>query len=151
MKRFIASVLLACAFTVPAWADSSQASSAYSSAVAAIKQLGQDMGDAMIALDAEKLDRIFGEEWVTVAESGSVYTKEALLRDLRAGKRKLTWFELKPMDVQVFGDVAVIQGNVAEKRMVDGRETHIELVYSDILKKRDGRWVIVNSIGAKVK
>jgi uncharacterized protein (TIGR02246 family) len=151
MRRIIASVLLASAFTVPAWAASPQASSADSSAVDAVKQVGQDMGDAMIALDVEKLDRIFGEDWVTVGLSGNVYTKETLLRDTKAGNKKLTWFELKPIDVQVFGDVAIAQGNVAEKRIIDGKETYMELVYADILKKRDGRWVVVSSIGAKVK
>jgi uncharacterized protein (TIGR02246 family) len=151
MKRLIALVLLACAFTVPAWADSPRASSADSAAVDAVKQVGQDMGDAMIALDTEKLDRIFGDDWVTVGLSGNVSTKKTLLRDIKAGKKKLTWFELRPMDVQVFGDVAIVQGNVAEKRIIDGKEAYMELVYSDILKKREGRWVVVHSMGATIK
>ena len=151
MKRFVATVLLACAFTMPAWADSSQASSADSSAVDAVKQVGQDMGDAMIALDIDKLERIFGDDWVTVGSSGNVSTKETLLRDIKTGKKKLTWFELRPIDVQVFGDVAIAQGNVAEKRIIDGKEIYMELVYADILKKRDGRWVVVHSMGAEVK
>jgi ketosteroid isomerase-like protein len=83
--------------------------------------------------------------------SGKVFTKEALLSDIRTGKKRLTWFELRPIDVQVFGDVAIAQGNVAEKRIIDGKETYIELVYADILNKRDGRWVVVRSMGAKVK
>jgi len=151
MKRLIASVLLASTFTVPAWAASPQASSADSSAVDAVKQLGQDMGDAMIALDIDKIDRIFGDDWVTVGLSGNVSKKEMLLRDIKTGKKKLTWFELRPIDVQVFGDVAIAQGNVAEKRLIDGKEVYMELVYSDILKKRDGRWVVVHSMAAKVK
>jgi uncharacterized protein (TIGR02246 family) len=152
MKKLIASVLsVAAAFAVPVWTASSQASSADSSAVDAIRQLGQDMGDAMIALDVDKIDRIFGDDWVSVGSSGNVSTKETLLRDIKTGKKKLTWFELKPIDVQVFGDVAIAQGNVAEKRIIDGKEIYMELVYADILKKRDGRWVVVNSMGAKVK
>lgn len=151
MKRLIASVLLACAFAVPVRADSSLASSADASAVLAVKQVGQDMGDAMIALDVEKIDRIFGDDWVTIGLSGNVYKKEALLSDIKTGKKKLTWFELRPIDVQVFGDVAIAQGNVAEKRIVDGKEIYIEVVYADILNKRDGRWVVVRSMGAKVK
>ncbi|MEO6687844.1 MAG: nuclear transport factor 2 family protein [Dokdonella sp.] len=151
MKTRIASVLFALAFIAPAWAAMPHATSTDASAVAAIKQLGQDLGDAMIALDIEKLDRMYGDDWVTVGSSGTVYTKEMLLRDFKADKKKLTWFELRPMDVQVFGDVAVVEGNVAEKRIVDGKETYMEVVYSDILKKRDGRWVVVRSMGAGVK
>ena len=151
MNRLIASVVLATAFVVPAWAGSSEASSADSAAADAIRQLGQDMGDAMIALDIEKLDRMFGDDWMTIGLSGSVYTKEMLLRDIKAGKKKLTSFELSPIDVQVFGDVAIAQGGVFETRVIDGKDTDMELVYSDILKKRDGRWVVVRSMGAATK
>jgi ketosteroid isomerase-like protein len=151
MKRLIASVLLACAFGVSAWAVSSKTSSADSSAVDAVKQVGQDMGDAMIALDIEKLDRIFGDDWVTIGLSGKVFTKQMLLRDVESGKKKLVWFELGPMDVQIFGDVAIVQGNVAEKRTLDGKDTDMKLVYSDILNRRDGHWVVVRSMGANVK
>jgi uncharacterized protein (TIGR02246 family) len=151
MKRLIASVLFATVFTIPVWAATSQAPSADSSAVDAIKQLGQDMGDAMIALDMEKLDLIFGDDWLTIGKGGNVTTKETLLRDVKSGKTKLVWFELGPMDVQVFGDVAIVHGNVSEKTISDGKEIDSKAVYSDILKKRDGRWVVVRSIGAAMK
>lgn len=151
MKRLIAAVLFVSVFATVAWATSPAASSEDSSAVDAIRQVGQDMGDALIALDIEGLDRIFGDDWMTVGVSGGVYTKEALLRDVRDGKKRLTWFELGPIDVQVFGDVAIAQGYVAERRVIDGKDTRIELVYADILKRRDGRWVVVRSMGAKVK
>ena len=151
MKRLIASVLLTYTFIVAAQADTPPASAADATAVAEIRQLGQDMGDAMIALDIATIDRMFGEDWVSVGSSGSVSTKATLLDDIKTGKKKLTWFALRPIDVQVFGDVAIAQGNVAEKRVIDGKETYMELVYADILKKRDGRWVVVHSMGAKVK
>ncbi len=109
------------------------------------------MGDAMVALDIDKIDQIFGDDWVSVGSSGGVSTKRMLLNDVKTGKKRLTWFELRPIDVQVFGEVAIAQGNVAEKRFVDGREIYMELVYADILKRRDGRWVVVQSMGAKVR
>lgn len=151
MKRFIASVLFAAALVVPAWADSPQASASEAADVAAIKQLGQDMGVAMVALDVATIDKMFGDDWVSAGSTGKVHTKASLLDDIKTGKKKLTWFELRPIDVQVFGDVAIAQGNVAEKRMIDGKEVYMELVYADIMKRRDGRWVVVNSMGAKVK
>lgn len=152
MKRLIASVLLAGAlFTIPLWAASPPGSSADSSVADTIRQAGQDMGDAMIALDVEKLDRIFGDEWVTIDSTGGIYTKEMLLSNIKAGKKRLMWFELRPIDVQVFGDIAIAQGNVAEKRIIDGKETTFEVVYADIWKKRDGRWVAVRSAISKVE
>jgi ketosteroid isomerase-like protein len=151
MKRLIASVLLASALTLTAWTVSAQQQRESSSDIDAVKQIGQDMGDALIALDIEKLDRMFGDDWMTIGLSGGVYTKETLLRDVKAGKKKLTWFELGPIDVQVFGDTAIAQGRVAEKRIIDGKSTDMDLVYADILKKRDGRWVVVRSMGAAIE
>jgi hypothetical protein len=53
--------------------------------------------------------------------------------------------------MQVFGETAIAQGKVSEKRVIDGKETYMELVYADILRKRDGRWVVVQGMGAKIE
>ncbi|MEO8672363.1 MAG: nuclear transport factor 2 family protein [Tahibacter sp.] len=151
MKKLIATVLLASLFNTAACAASSPASPVDASAVDAVKQLGQVMGDAMIARDVDKLDRIFGDDWVTIGLAGNVYTKEALLRDIKAGKNQLVWFDMGPMDVRIFGDVAIVQGDVTEKRINDGQEHDSKAIYSDILKMRDGHWVVVRSMGAALK
>ncbi|WP_457391423.1 nuclear transport factor 2 family protein [Roseateles sp. P5_E1] len=150
MKRSMALILSFWSLTVAALADTPVPPSTQA-AVEEIRQLGKEMGDAMVALDIDKIDQIFGDDWVSVGSSGGVSTKRMLLNDVKTGKKRLTWFELRPIDVQVFGEVAIAQGNVAEKRFVDGREIYMELVYADILKKRDGRWVVVQSMGAKVR
>lgn len=120
-------------------------------AVEAIKQLGQDMGNAMVAGDIDKLNQIFADDWATVASSGKIVTKETMLTDFKSFHDKLEWFENGPIDVQVYGDVAVANGTVKEKRSQDGKDTSGEFVYMDLLKKRAGKWVVVRSAGARVK
>jgi hypothetical protein len=152
MIRWTALVLSSLSLTFATAADAPVAASTTNDpSVAAIKQLGHDMGDAMVAQDIEKIDRIFGNDWISARSSGSVSTKAMLVDDVKTGRKKLTWYELGPIDVQVFGETAIAQGNVAEKRVIDGKETYMELVYADILKMRNGRWVVVQSMGAKVK
>jgi ketosteroid isomerase-like protein len=151
MKRTMALILSSCLVAIAAQADVPAPSVDQASAAAEIRQLGKDMGDAMVALDVARIDRMFGDDWVSAGASGRVSTKQTLLDDIRTGKKRLTWFELRPIDVQVFGDTAIAQGNVAEKRLVDGREVTMELVYADILKRRDGRWVVVHSMGSRVR
>jgi ketosteroid isomerase-like protein len=119
--------------------------------VDAIKQLGQDMGNAMVAGDIDKLDQIYADDWATVASSGKIVTKENLLGDFKSFHDKLEWFENGPIDVQVYGDVAVANGTVKERRIRDGKDTSGEFVYMDLLKKRAGKWVVVRSAGARVK
>lgn len=130
--------------------DSAQTQSEDPTIVETMKQFAQDTGDAMVASDIEKLNQIYADDWATIDSSGKIFTKESLLNDFKSGKHKLLWFELGPMDVQVFGDVAIVQAGVTEKRIHDGKEISGQFVFMDLLKKRDGKWVIVRTMGARV-
>lgn len=129
----------------------SQAQPKETSAVDTIKQLEQEMGDAMIAGDIEKLNQIYADDWATVGSSGEVTTKQTLLTDFKSFHDKLEWFENGPIDVQVFGNVAVACATVKEKRNRDGKDTSGEFVWVDLLEKRAGKWVVVRSAGARMK
>jgi ketosteroid isomerase-like protein len=131
-------------------ADSPKAQSQDPIIVETMKQFAQDTGDAMVAGDVDKLDQIYADDWATVDSSGKIFTKESLLSDFKSGKLKLLWFEIGPMDVQVFGDVAVVQASVTEKKLHDGKDISGQFVFMDLLKKRDGKWVIVRTLGARV-
>jgi len=119
-------------------------------AIAAVKQVGQDMGDAMVAGDIDKLNQIFADDWVTVGSSGRIMTKETLLSDFRSFHDKLEWFENGPTDVQVFGNIALAQGSVKEKRSRNGKDTSGQFLWQDLLEKRAGKWVVVRSAGDRV-
>ena len=120
-------------------------------AVDTIKQLEQDMGNAMVAGDIGKLNQIYADDWATVGSDGKTYNKESVLDDFKSFHDKLVSFENGPIDVQVFGNVAVAQGRVTEKRYRDGKDTSGEFVWNDLLKKRAGMWVVVRSAAARVE
>jgi ketosteroid isomerase-like protein len=115
-----------------------------------IKHLEQELGDATVAVDMDRLKQIFADDWESIGTSGKIYNKESALGDMKSGQDKLESFENGPMDVQVFGDVAVAQGSVSEKRIRDGKDASGKFVWMDLLKKRDGKWVIVRSLAARV-
>src|SRR5205823_8570983 len=119
-------------------------------AVDAVKRVGQDMGDAMVAGDIDKLNQIYADNWATVDSSGKIFTKESLLSDFKSFHDKLEWFELGPTDVRVFGNVAVAQGTVKEKRARTGKDTSGQFLWMDLRKKRAGKWAVVRSAGARV-
>jgi len=150
MQKFVGAVLFTSQCAGLVLAQPLEAPSNDPVVIDAVKQVGQDMGDAMVAGDMDKLNQIFADDWATVASSGKISTKEGLLSDLKSGKHKLTWFENGPTDVQVFGDVAVAQGSVKEKRTDDGKDTSGQFAWMDLLKKRDGKWAVVRSAGARV-
>jgi ketosteroid isomerase-like protein len=131
-------------------ADSPKAQSQDPIVVEAIKQFEQDMGDAMVARNIEKLNQIYADDWATIGSSGKIITKGNVLSDFKSGKHNLVSFENGPMKVQVLGNVAVVQASVTEKRIQDGKDISGEFVYMDLLEKRAGKWVVVRTLGARV-
>ena len=119
-------------------------------AVETIKQLEEEMGNAMVAGDVDRLSQIYADDFATVS-SGKVITKETLLTDFKSFHDKLEWFENGPMTVQVYGNVAVASATVKEKRNRDGKDTSGEFVWMDLLENRGGKWVVVRSAGARLK
>ncbi len=120
-------------------------------AVSSIKQIEQDMGDAMVRADIGKLNEIYAEDFATVGSSGKVVTKKDILSNFESFHDKLEAFENGPITVQVFGDVAVAHASVTEKRTRDGKDTSGDFVWTDILEKRSGKWEVLRSAGARVK
>jgi ketosteroid isomerase-like protein len=150
MKKLIAPALAICVCVGVVLADSPQPSKD-SSVVNALKQLEQDMGDAMVRFDIDKLNQIYADDFATIGSDGRIITKKDLLRDFESFHDKLESFEIGPMDVQVFGNVAAVHGSVTEKRTRDGKDTSGEFVWMDLLENRAGKWVVVRSAGARVK
>jgi ketosteroid isomerase-like protein len=104
----------------------------------------------MVAGDIDKLSQIYADDFATIGSSGEISTKRDLLSDFASFHDKLLWFENGPMDVQVFGNVAVAQGSVKEKRNRNGNDTSGQFLWTDLLEKRAGKWVVVRSAGARV-
>src|SRR5215472_6759232 len=123
MKGLIASVLFAILFVGPVLAGSPKAPSKDQAAIDAVKQVGQDMGNAMVAGDIDKLKQIYADDFAEAGSSGKITTKQDLMSDFESFHDKLEWFEVGPTDVQVFGNVAVAQGLVKEKRSRNGKDT----------------------------
>lgn len=114
-----------------------------SSVAEAINQVSRDWADAEMASDADKLGQIIADEW-EAGYPGKIYTKANLLDDVRAGRRTLLSCEFGPQDVKVFGDIAVLQGSVAERRL--GHDGIIHAAYMDVFEKRGSRWMVVRSL-----
>lgn len=119
--------------------------------IAAIKQISQDMGDAMVRVDIDKLNQIYADDFVTVGRSGKVITKADLLTNFQSFHDKLESFENGPIDVQVFGNVAVANGSVSEKRIRDGKSADGVFLWMDLLEKRAGKWQVVRSAASRIK
>ena len=130
-------------------ADAPTAQSQDPAVVAAIKKFENDLGNAMVASNIEKINQAYADDWAILASSGEKFTKEGLLQDFKSGNHKLMAFENGPMNVQVLADVALVQTSVTEKRIQDGKDISGQFVFMDLLKKRGGQWVIVRTLATR--
>lgn len=112
-----------------------------------IKDFENRLGKAMVASNLDQIGRAYADDWATITSKGEVFTKEDLLQDFRSGNHRLMGFQNGPMRVQVFGDVALVQTSVAEQRIQDGKDISGRFVFMDLLKKREGQWKIVRTLG----
>src|SRR5262245_2345961 len=97
VTTFAPIILLACTCIAPAAANASEtASSKDADDIAAIRQVEKDMGDAMVAVDIDKLGRYFADDWATTVPAGKTATvnKPRILSDFKSGKERLESFEL---------------------------------------------------------
>ena len=141
-------VLLACVSFQPVLAEPSKAPEGPSVADT-VKQLARDWADAMIAVDIDKVSQIVADDWID-GFGGKVVTKASLLSHIKSRKNKLETCEFGPMDVMVLGNVAVLQGSVAEKQMKDGQLHSSRVAFMDVFMKRGDRWVVVRSQSTKL-
>jgi len=140
-------VLLGCVSLDPVLAQPPKAPAQAASVYDTIMQLSHAWGDAEMASDVDKVNQIVADDW-TADYPGHLITKAALLSDIRSGKGKLLSYELGPHEVKAFGDVAVAQGSVTERRVgVDGV---IRAAYMDVWTKRGEKWLVVRSLWKKL-
>jgi ketosteroid isomerase-like protein len=148
MTRFLVVILLVAACLSPAYG---QAKSQASGTADAIKQLERDWVNAQKAGDVAKLGQILADDWIGLGFDGAKTTKKQSLDNIKSGANKLDSFEIGPMDVQVIGNVAIVQGSDTEKSSFKGKDTSGKWVWMDVFAMREGKWQAVRSQSAMVK
>ena len=140
-------VLVGCVSLGPVLAQPPKAPAQAPSVYDAIMQLTHEWADAEMASDVDKVNQIVADDWIAGFPGHSI-TKAALLSDIKSGKGKLLSCDLEPHEVKAFGDIAVVQGSVTERRLgVDGI---IHVAYMDVWSKRGGKWQVVRSLWKKI-
>ncbi len=84
MKTLIAPVLSTCVCVGVVLADSPNAQSQDPAVVETLKKFEQNVGDAMVARDIDKLSQFYAEDWATIGSAGKIFTRESLLSDFKS-------------------------------------------------------------------
>jgi ketosteroid isomerase-like protein len=101
----------------------------------AVRQAERELTDAERTRNAEKVSQILADGYIALDDNGTRITKSQLIDFLESGAMKTNSVELGPMDVAVFGDVAVVQGSDTEKTSTKVQDTNGKSVWVDTSDK----------------
>lgn len=130
-------VLLGLASCCPASNDSTYDPT---EAEAQIRENARAWANVAVTGDPSVMETILANDFVGTSPDGKLYTKQDFINDIRANPLGFVSNEVNDVKVRFFGNVAVAQGyeTFTRKDGATGR-----FVWTDVLVRRDGRWVTV--------
>jgi len=105
-----------------------------------------EAGDkALMTADLAMLSQIFADDYVQYNEAGQAFTKQDVLNNFRTGAIRYPSIVSTARKIRLFGDTAVVHGAELDEVEVNGKRSAVRYVYLDVLRKRDGKWMLVAS------
>jgi ketosteroid isomerase-like protein len=120
-------------------------------AVAEITELEQKLAAAWVQGDRAFIDGVLAAEWSVTDPSGRVLARQQVVDEtFSSDERHVESMTVDDVKVRLFGAVAVATGRTRATGSYKGERASVELRFTDVLLRRDGRWLFVVSQGTLV-
>ena len=93
--------------------------------------------------DADALDRLWADDLIVTVPNMPVMTKENAIGISRSGRLKFKRYETSDIRIRLYGEAAVVAGQVERTRELDGRDVHDKWRFTKVYIRREGRWQVV--------
>jgi ketosteroid isomerase-like protein len=141
MKQLLVVILaLVCVF--PVWGQSA--------AEKDLIKVENDWGNAWVKSDGKFFDQLYATEFLATSSDGNVYNKVDGIKDDTSPEYTEKSFGLSDLKVHIYGETAVVTGRNNVKFKKAGKAEQIDVRFTDVFVKRDGRWQCVATQGTKV-
>jgi ketosteroid isomerase-like protein len=114
---------------------------------ATIIALEKKWAEAIVSRDMATLNEVIADDFVGTSWAGTTYSKSKAIDDLEFRVYVAESLELEGINVNVFGDTAVVTLTQIEKSKYNQQDCSGRYGYADVWIKRDGRWQAVSSYG----
>jgi ketosteroid isomerase-like protein len=104
---------------------------------------------AIVMKDSATLDRLLATEFNGTSPTGTTYTKDMAIADIKAGVYVVDRMDLDEISVNVYGNTAVAFTGQREKSRSGGEDFSGHYFYTDVWVKKNGRWQVVASHGSR--
>ena len=101
--------------------------------------------DAFRLRDIPALERLLAPEFTLVSTNAEVQSRAQAMQEVRDGDPQYERFENHSMSARLYGDTAVVQGITSLKGRSGGKPFALDVRFTDILVRINGRWTIVVS------
>jgi ketosteroid isomerase-like protein len=115
-----------------------------------LNQLEQSLVRAWIEHDWETIDELLDDDWSVIDPGGRLLTKEQVIREAKAGERKIDSGAIDEVKVKEFGDVAVVTGRTTAVGNYQGNSFSVRLRFTDVCVRRGDDWQVVASQGTLI-
>ena len=118
----------------------------------ALRYLERDWAAADVARDASWIEKNYAEDFVGVSSrTGKFSSKADDLADQKTNKNVTTAARVADVNVRREGDVAVVTGEYYANGKDDkGADFARHIAFTDVWKKKDGRWLVWSSQGTPI-
>ena len=117
--------------------------STYEENTKALNQADEERYNAMLAGDAQTLDRLLAEELAYTHSSALVDSKEQYLAAVRKGGFKYIAFNRKDVQTRFYDNVALMRGHINIEVVVEGVHKNLNNLFQAVWVNRDGRWQLL--------
>ncbi len=105
-----------------------------------VRTVVEEMNDALEHNDVGRLERIWADDYVFTAPSGTLLTKEQRLAAFRSGSFRFTRHSLEECEVRIYDQTALAIGRVTAEGSDRGRAFSAPARFTGVYVKRNGRW-----------
>lgn len=108
-----------------------------------LTRLEQRVMDAVRRHDVDELEELLGREFKLVGRTGRGWSRDEWL-EKAAGPYEIDDFAFEEVDVELYGDTAVLHSRYRQTARLDGADLSHTFVLTDVWVRRLGRWQLVH-------
>jgi hypothetical protein len=108
-----------------------------------LTRLEHELTEAIQRHDTDRLEQLVGREFKLVGRTGRGWSRHDWM-EKAAGPYEIDDFSFEEIDVDVFGDTAVLHSRYRQAARLDGTDLPHTFVLTDVWVRRSGRWQLVH-------
>lgn len=121
-----------------------------SATVTELMRLESVWNSAHVRGDAATLDKLWDEDLIVTVPDMPVMNKDEALSVWKSGRMKFHSYKTSDIRVRVYGNSAVVTGQLERRRMSDINEFEDDWRFTKVYVKRGAKWLVVAWHGSHV-